>query len=124
MKEGVIMVLPASIAYATAISIIIIGLAIFIWLVLTIVFGTMLLKKVNILTKNFSSLTETWNMKSKQIADQTTETIHSYLLPSKTEKVAGKKSNFTSLFNTALGLGSLVYEVIKIVNLFKSKKER
>jgi predicted PurR-regulated permease PerM len=117
-------ILPTPIVYATAISIIVIALAILIWLVLTIVFGTLLLKKVNELTKNMSRLTETWNEKSKQIADQTTATIQSFQLKPKGDSGYEKKNNFASVLSGIFGFGSMLLEIIKLVNQKKSGKEK
>lgn len=124
MDNIVTTVLPAPIIYATSFSIIFIALAIIIWLLITIIFGTMLFKKINQLTKDFSKLTETLTEKTKQVADQTTDTIRSYALPNRSDKEATKKNNFNSVFNSIFGIGSLLYEVLKIVNLFKNRKEK
>ena len=115
-------IIPAPIVYATAISIIVIALAILIWLVLTILFGTFLLKKINDLTKNVSKLTETWNEKSKQIADQTTATILSFQAKPKSENESGKKNYFTSTMSSIIGLSPLIFDVIKMVNKNKTRK--
>ena len=124
MDNMVTTILPTPIIYATSFSIIVIALAILIWLLLTIIFGTMLLKKLNLLTKNLSKLSETLIEKSKQVADQTTDTIRSYTMPARPEKETTKKYNYNSVFNSIFGIGSMVFEVIKIVNLFKNRKEK
>jgi predicted PurR-regulated permease PerM len=124
MDNLVSTVLPAPIVYATAISIIIIALAILVWLALIIIFGTLLLKKINDLTKNLSHLTETWNEKSKQIADQTTATIQSYQLKPKVEIGSERKNNFSSVISGIFGFGSVLFEIIKLVNRKKSGKEK
>lgn len=117
-------VLPAPIVYATAFSIIIIATAILIWLIITIIFGTLLLKKMNILTKKVTQLTETWNEKSKQIADQTTATIQSFQVKPKTENNGDKKASMSSIITGLVGIGSVAFEVIKLINKNRSRKEK
>lgn len=117
-------ILPTPIVYATAFSIIVIALVILIWLVLTIIFGTLLLKKMNDLIKNLSKLSETWNEKSKQIADQTTATIQSFQIRPKVENGSEKKNNFASVLSGVFGFGSVLFEIIKLVNRRKSGKEK
>jgi predicted PurR-regulated permease PerM len=117
-------VLPVPIVYATAISIIVIAFAILLWFVLTTLFVTLLFKKLNDLTKNVSKLTETWNEKSKQIADQTTATIQSFQVKPKSENGKEKKNNFTSVLGGIFGIGSLFFEIIKMYNSNKSRKEK
>jgi hypothetical protein len=124
MDNLVSTILPAPIVYASAISIIVLALAILIWLTLTIIFCTFLLKKINDLTKNLSKLTETWNEKSKQIADQTTATIQSFQIKPKVENGSEKKNNFTSVISGIFGFGSVLFEIIKLVNRKKSGKEK
>ena len=124
MENFTATILPVPIVYATAISIIVIALAILIWLALTIIFGTLLLKKVNDLTKNLSNLTQTLNEKSKQIADQTTATIQSFQLKPKTDNGSEKKNNFSTLITGIFGISSVLFEIIKLVNHKKSGKEK
>ena len=124
MSNLEVTVLPAPIVYATAFSIILIACAILIWLILTIFFGVLLLKKINGLTKNISQLTETWNEKSKQIADQTTATIQSFQIKPKTESGHDKKTNFSSVLTGLFGLGSMAFEVIKLINNNRTRKEK
>jgi uncharacterized protein YoxC len=124
MENFTATILPAPIVYATAISIIVIALAILIWLALTIIFGTLLLKKVNDLTKNLSNLTQTLNEKSKQIADQTTATIQSFQLKPKTDNGSEKKNYFSTLITGIFGISSVLFEIIKLVNHKKSGKEK
>lgn len=117
-------ILPAPIVYATAVSIIVIAVVIIVWLVLTIVFGTFLLKKLNILTKNMSSLTETWTEKSKQIADQTTATIKSFQAKPKSDNNSEKKNYFSSLLSGVFGFSPLIFEVFKMINNNRTRKEK
>lgn len=124
MENYTATILPTPIVYALAISIIVIALAIVIWLALTIIFGTLLLKKTNDLTKNLSQLTSTLNEKSKQIADQTTLTIQSFQLKPKVDTNGEKKNNFANVVTGIFGLGSVLFEIIKLVNHNKSKKEK
>lgn len=124
MENSLSTVLPAPIVYAVAFSIIIIALAILIWLVITILFGTLILKKLNGLTKNISDLIKSLNEKGKQLADQTTETIKSYQLPPRTDNEADKGFKIAPLINSFIGIGGLFFEVFKIINLFKRKKEK
>jgi predicted PurR-regulated permease PerM len=124
MENYTATILPTPIVYALAISIIVIALAILIWLALTIVFGILLLKKINDLTKNLSNLTNTLNEKSKQIADQTTATIQSFQLKPKGESNQDKKNNISSVVAGIFGFGSVLFEIIKLVNHNKSRKEK
>jgi len=117
-------VLPVPIVYAVAFSIIVIAFAILIWLIITILFGTLLFKKMNGLTKNISDLVKTLNEKGKLVADQTTETIKSYQLPARTVNESGKGFKFAPIVSTIVGLSSLVYEVLKVTALFKKRKEK
>ena len=124
MENAVTTVLPVPIVYAVAFSVIVIAFALLIWLIITILFGTLLLKKMNALTKNVSDLVKTLTEKGKQVADQTTETIKSYQLPARTENESGKGFKFTPIVTSLVGIGGVLYEIVKIVALFKKRKEK
>ncbi|MCE5223733.1 hypothetical protein LLG10_06015 [bacterium] len=114
--------IPKSIALSVSISIIVIAIAILIWLIITIVFGMVLLKKMNLFTKNLNTMVTTLNDKTKLIGDSTSQLLQSYRLPERKE--SEKTSSFSKF---AYGFGSIfavIFEVTQLVKKFKGGKKQ
>jgi len=109
--------IPKSIALSVSISIIVIAIAILIWLIITIVFGILLLKKMNIFTKNLNIMVSTLNDKTKLIGDSTSQLLQSYRLPERKE--SEKASSFSKFAYTFGSIFTVVFEAMQLVKKFK-----
>lgn len=112
--------IPNGIALSVSISIIFIALAILIWLILTIIFGIALLKKLNQFTKNMSGFVDTLNEKTKLVGDNTAHLIRSYSLPEKKDN--GKTSSFGKFIFTFGSILPIVFEIMQLAKKFKGGK--
>ena len=109
--------IPKSIALSVSISIIVIAIAILIWLIITIVFGLLLLKKMNLFTKNLNIMVTTLNDKTKLIGDSTSQLLQSYRLPERKE--SEKASSFSKFAFTFGSILTVVFEAMQLVKKFK-----
>ena len=114
-------VVPNSIALSVSISIIFIALALLIWLILTIVFGIVFMKKLTQLTNNMSGFVDTLKGKKKLVGDNTANLIRSYSLP---EKKENEKTSSIGKFIMAFGsMLPIALEIMHLVKKFKGGKE-
>ena len=112
---------PNSIALSVSISIIFIAVALLVWLILTIVFGIALMKKLNQFTKNMSGFVDTLNEKTKLVGDNTANLIRSYSLPEKKEnEKTSSIGKFIMVFGSML---PIALELLQLVKKFKGGKE-
>ena len=109
--------IPKSIALSVSISIIVIAFAIFIWLIITIIFGILLLKKMILFTKNLNTMVSTLNDKTKLIGDSTSQLLQSYRLPERKE--SEKASSFSKFAYTFGSIFAVAFEAMQLVKKFK-----
>jgi predicted PurR-regulated permease PerM len=111
------MELPDPIIWAVAISIIVIGLAILIKLVIYLIAGSVLMKKVSQLTESIDSLVGTLNEKTSDIGDQASATIKTFneKINSESEKVSDTKK-WVDITTKVIAMGTIV---LKFAQMFK-----
>jgi predicted PurR-regulated permease PerM len=116
--ENMQITLSAPLGWAILISIIIIALTILVWLIITIVLGSTLLKKTSQLTSQLNSFALSLQNNSDKIAKELNESIKIFNQTA-TEQRNQKFSSFTK---GVMGVGVLAAEFFAIYKRFKGGK--
>ena len=110
------MELPVPIIWGVAISFIVIALAILIRLVVYLIVGSTLVKKITHMTESINSLIDTLKDKTNDIGDQTTETMKNInkkinYVP---EENISETKKWVNITNKAITLGTIILNFVKM----------
>ncbi len=104
--------------WAILVSIIIISLTILIWLIITIILGSILLKKTAQMASQINNFTASLQKNSEKISDQLTESVK--LFNQSVEENRNQK--FNAFIKGVMGFGAVAAEFFSLYRRFKGGK--
>ncbi len=118
MESNMQIVLSEPIGWALIISIIIIAATILIWLIISIIMGYILLKKIAQLTTQINKFSCSLQKNTEKISDQISESVSLFNQSAKEQQ----NSKFNNVVKGIMGAGVVMGEMMHLFKKFKGGK--